>query len=81
MLGRYGFENVKPVTMPMDPSMHLSTSQSPKTAQEFAEIKNKLYREAVGSLMYGSLGMRPDITHAVGCLDLSKIQDYPTGMP
>jgi Reverse transcriptase (RNA-dependent DNA polymerase) len=29
MLSRYGFETVKPVAMPMDPSAHFSISQSP----------------------------------------------------
>ena len=29
MLTQYGFENIKSVAMPMDPSMHFSTSQSP----------------------------------------------------
>jgi hypothetical protein len=75
MLSRYGFENIKPVAMPMDPSMHFSTSQSPKTTQEFAEMKDKPYREAVGSLMYASLGTRPDITYAVSVL--SKFADNP----
>jgi hypothetical protein len=75
MLSRYGFESIKPVTMPMDPSMHFSTSQSPKTTQEFAEMKDKPYREAVGSLMYASLGTRPDITYAVSVL--SKFADNP----
>lgn len=78
MLGQYGFENLKPIAMPMDPSTHLSTSQSPKTAQEFAEMKNKPYREAVGSLMYASLGTRPDITYAVGIL--SRFVQNP-GLP
>ena len=43
MLSQYGFENIKPVAMPMDPSMHFSTTQSPKTTQEFTEMKDKLY--------------------------------------
>jgi Reverse transcriptase (RNA-dependent DNA polymerase) len=82
MLGRYGFENVKPIAMPMDPSAHLSTSQCPKTAQEFAEMKNKPYREAVSSLMYTSLGTRPDITYAVGILSrFVQNPDYLTGTP
>jgi len=52
----------------MDPSAHLSTSQSLKTAQEFAEMKSKPYCEAVGSLMYTLLGTRLDITYAVAIL-------------
>jgi len=75
MLSQYSFENVKPVTMPMDPSMHFSTSQSPKTTQEFAKMKDKPYREAVGSLMYVLLGTRPDITYTVSVL--SKYADNP----
>jgi hypothetical protein len=68
MVTRYGFENIKPLAMPMDPSKNLSSSQCPKTAQEFAEMKTKSYGEAVGSLMYASLGTRPDITYAVSIL-------------
>jgi len=61
--------------MPMDPSMHFSTSQSPKTTQEFTKMKDKPYHEAVGSLMYASLGTRPDITYTVSVL--SKYADNP----
>ena len=68
MSSPYSFKNIKPVAMPMDPSMHFSTSQSPKMTQEFAEMKDKPYWEAVGSLMYASLGTRPDITYAVSVL-------------
>ena len=68
ILSHYGFKNIKPVAMPIDPSAHLSTSQSLKTAQEFAEMKSKPYHEAVGSLMYALSGMRPDITYAVAIL-------------
>jgi hypothetical protein len=75
MLSQYGFETVKPVAMPMDPSAHFSISQRPKTAQEFTMIKDKPYCKAVGSLMYASLGTRPDITYAVSIL--SKFVDYP----
>jgi len=75
MLSQYSFKNVKPITMPMNPSMHFSTSQSPKTTQEFAKMKDKPYCEAVGSLMYASLGTRPDITYAVSVL--LKYADNP----
>jgi Reverse transcriptase (RNA-dependent DNA polymerase) len=75
MLSRCGFENIRPITMPMDPSMHFSTSQGPKTTQEFAKMKDKPYCKAVGLLMYASLGTRPNITYAVSIL--SKFADNP----
>jgi hypothetical protein len=59
----------------MDPSAHISISQSPKTAQEFAAVKEKPYCEAVSLLMYASLSTRPDITYAVSIL--SKFTDNP----
>ena len=59
----------------MDPNIKLSASQSPQTPDEFAAMKNKPYREAVGTLMYASLGTRPDIAYAVGIL--SKFNEKP----
>ena len=49
----------------MEPSTRLSSAQSPSTTEEFARMRNVPYHEAVGSLMYASLGTRPDITYAV----------------
>jgi hypothetical protein len=49
----------------METSIHLSTSQSPATTAEFAQIRYVPYHEAVGSLMYASLGTWPDISFAV----------------
>lgn len=72
---RYGLEDAKPVSTPMDPHSNLSTSQSPTTTAEIAEMRNVPYREAVGSLMYASLGTRPDITYAVAIL--SRYSDNP----
>jgi hypothetical protein len=56
ILERYGFENLKPYAAPMDPNCGLSTNDSPKTVQEFAVMKDKPYREAVGSAQYASCG-------------------------
>jgi hypothetical protein len=49
----------------MDPNAHLSSSQSPSTTLESAEMRDMPYHEAVGSLMYASLGTCPDITFAI----------------
>jgi Reverse transcriptase (RNA-dependent DNA polymerase) len=68
MLIQYGFETVKPVAMPMDPSTHFSISQSPITTQEFAMMKDKPYCKAVGLLMYASLGTGLDIIYTVSIL-------------
>jgi hypothetical protein len=60
----YGFEDLKPITTPMDPSVKLSTSQSPSTGAQYAAMQHIPYRKAVGSSMYAMLGTRPDILFA-----------------
>jgi hypothetical protein len=72
---RYGFEHVKPCSTPMDPNARLSSADAPKTAQDFAYMRDKPYREAVGSLNYAALGTRPDIAYVVGIL--AKFLDKP----
>jgi hypothetical protein len=49
----------------METHIKLSTFQSPATTAEFAQMRNVPYHEAVGSLMYTSLGTRPDISFAI----------------
>jgi len=61
----YGFQDLKPVSIPMDPNVRLTSAQSPTTTQEFARMRDVPYHEAVGSLMYAALGTRPDIAYAV----------------
>ena len=65
ILQRYGFDDAKPVSTPMDVNIRLTSAQSPSTTEEFAKMCNIQYHEAVGSLMYTSLGTHPDITFAV----------------
>jgi hypothetical protein len=55
----------RPLSMPMDPHVQLTTTQSPQSQNDFAAMRDIPYREAVGALMYVSLGTRPDITYAV----------------
>ena len=49
----------------METSIWLTSAQSPSTTEEIARMHNVPYHEAVGSLMYASLGTRPDITYAM----------------
>jgi predicted pyridoxine 5'-phosphate oxidase superfamily flavin-nucleotide-binding protein len=59
----------------MSPGCKLSMNDSPKTAQEFNEMKNKPYREAIGAAQYASVGTRPDITFVVS--QLSRYLENP----
>ena len=62
IITRFNFNNLKPCSIPMDPSAPLSKSQSPVKLDDIAKMRNVPYREAVGSLMYAAMGTRPDIT-------------------
>lgn len=64
ILTRFNFDDLKPCAIPIDPSQPLSRSQCPTSLADIARMKNVPYREAVGSLMYASMGTRPDITFA-----------------
>jgi hypothetical protein len=75
MLVKYGFENIKPYAAPMDPNQKLSTMDAPQTAQDFAYMRDKPYRESVGSLQYASVGTRLDITNV--CSTLSRYLENP----
>jgi hypothetical protein len=68
MLERYGMSDCSPVTTPMNPSVKLSTSDSPSTPDQVTAMKDIPYINAVGSLMYLAVATRPDIAYAVGVL-------------
>ena len=60
-----GSSNIVHVTTPADPSVHLSKDMCPITAVEIAAMLKIPYREAVGCLLWLSMGTRPDISYAV----------------
>ena len=64
ILQRYSFEDLKPITTPMDPNIQLTSAPSPSTTEEIAAM-NMPYLKAVGSLMYVTLRTWPDICFAV----------------
>jgi len=61
---RFNFDDLKLSSIPIDPAVSLRKSQSPKKLADIAKMKNIPYREAVGSLMYPTMGTRPDIAFA-----------------
>lgn len=75
IIRRFGFEDSKPISTPMDPNTKISTAQSPSTGPQYATMRNIPYREAVGALMYAMLGTRPDISFAV--TTVSKFSSNP----
>ena len=60
---------------PFRHGISLSKEQSPKTAQEFEDIRKIPYASAVGSLMYAILCPRPYICFAVGVVN--RFQSNP----
>ena len=67
VLQRLGMsEKTKLVSTPLAPHFKLSASQCPKTEEEREYMSKVPYSNAVGSLMYAMVCIRPDISHAVG---------------
>ena len=65
ILCHYSFNEVKPLSTPMDPSIRLTIEQASSSAMEVAIMHDKPYRKAVGALNWAALATRPDIAFAV----------------
>jgi hypothetical protein len=61
ILERHGMADCKPAATPMEVNLKLEQLDAP-------EVDVTEYQQLIGSLMYGSLGTRFDITHEVGVL-------------
>ena len=64
---------LSPIDSPSDVNVTLSRSMSPQTPEERGEMAKIPYREAVGTLLWLSLGTRPDICYAVA--QVAKFND------
>ena len=71
VLQKFGMENSKPVRTPVDTGTKLV-----KATDDEECVDQKLYQSAVGSLLYLSVGTRPDITYAVS--NVAKFSAKPT---
>ena len=61
VLDKFGMDQAKPVSTPVDASAKLM-----KTGEDEETVDQLKYQSAVGSLLYLSMWTRPDITYAVG---------------
>ena len=68
VLKRFGMENCKSVSTPMEVGLKLTKEMEPKTKEEMDKMDKVPYRAAVGSLMYLMVATRPDLAAAVGCV-------------
>ena len=71
LLVRFGFENSKPISKPVDVSISLE-----KAGDDFAPCNVEKYQSAVAALLYLSMRTRPDITFAV--CNVAKFAAKPT---
>ena len=71
----FHLEDAFKVKTPMDTSVHLTKQSTPNTVEEWECMSKLPYLALVGSLMYASMGTRPDITHAIS--NLGKYSSNP----
>jgi hypothetical protein len=65
IIRHYNLEDTRPISAPMDPNICLTSAQLPSSTEDITTMRTIPYHEAIGSLMYASLGTCPDITFAV----------------
>jgi hypothetical protein len=75
MLTDFGLENVKLRSTPLPVGIVLDSTMSPTTPEDRALMVGKPYREVVGSVMWGQLATRPDLSYPVSIF--SRFQTNP----
>ena len=68
VLNRFGLENVVPRNTPLPVGIILDNTMSPQTDSERKEMADKPYRSVLGSVMWGQLATRPDLSFSVSLL-------------
>ncbi len=64
----FALTDAKPFATPIALGVTYSRSDCPSSPTKALQMKKMPYREAIGSLMYASIAMRPDISFAVSTL-------------
>ncbi len=68
LIDEHGLNDSKPVSTPLNPGTHLSTSMCLQNDAEASEMCQYPYISIVGCLMYLAVTTRPDIAYAAGVL-------------
>lgn len=68
MLAKFRMKNSRPTPTPLDLGLKLSMVDAPETVEEIQKMKKYPYGQALGSLLYVSSGIRPDIAVVVNNL-------------
>ena len=74
-LQKYGMENCKPVSTPLQAGVHLHTPDDPPTQEEEQFMRDKDYRGVVGRIQYLAGKTRVELKQAAG--ELARFQEEP----
>jgi hypothetical protein len=78
ILEHYNMSDTNPQCTPLAPGIDLNLTQSPAMPQDHSFIKDKLYREIVGAIMYLQIAICPDLSFAVNLLSAFNSNPGPT---
>ena len=68
VIHRFELHHLTPRNVPLPVGIKLDSEMSPKTDSERTEMKDKPYRAVLGSVMWGQLATRPDLSFPVSLL-------------
>ena len=68
VIHRFSLEHVSPRNTPLPTGITLDSNMSPKTDSERKQMEDKPYRAILGSVMWGQLATRPDLSFSVSLL-------------
>jgi Reverse transcriptase (RNA-dependent DNA polymerase)/GAG-pre-integrase domain/Integrase core domain len=68
VIHRFSLEHIPPRNTPLPAGIILDSNMTPKTDSERRQMNDKPYRAILGSVMWGQLATRPDLSFAVSLL-------------
>jgi hypothetical protein len=75
VIHRFDLEHITPRNTPLPTGITLDSNMSPKTDTERRQMDGKPYRAVLGSVMWGQLATRPDLSFTVSLL--ARFQSNP----